>query len=274
MSMSWFRSRRDDRAARRKLEHRRGFSVESLEGRQMLSTFTVSNTADSGTGSLRAAITQSNQTSGPNTIDFAIPGNYLQTIGLQSALPAITNPVTIDGTSEPGYFGDPMIILDGSGAGASANGLTVEAADVTVKGLAIESFGGDGVLVAGGTSDVITADFIGISPPGYLNPGTALIGAATAGNAPAGNHSGVVVESSAGVTISDSVISANAQYGIDLNSSYGSVVEGDDIGTNAGGSTAVAYNGTTLGNGSIGVLINGGSTRTTPSAGRPPARPT
>ena len=173
MLMPWFHSRRDDRAARRKLERRRGFSVESLEGRQMLSTFTVSNTADSGTGSLRAAITQSNQTSGPNTIAFAIPGNYLQTIGLQSALPAITNPVTIDGTSEPGYFGDPMIILNGSGAGASANGLTVEAANVTVKGLAIESFGGDGILVGGGTGDVITGDFIGITPPGLINPGAA-----------------------------------------------------------------------------------------------------
>ena len=63
--------------------------------------------------------------------------------------------MTIDGTSEPGYFGDPMIILNGSGAGSSANGLTIESASVRVQGLAIESFSGDGILVAGGAGDVI-----------------------------------------------------------------------------------------------------------------------
>ena len=72
MSMPWTCSRRADRAARRQLERRRKFSIESLEGRQMLSiatsppraapgaggqTFTVTNTADSGTNSLRWAIT-------------------------------------------------------------------------------------------------------------------------------------------------------------------------------------------------------------------------
>jgi parallel beta-helix repeat protein len=275
MSMPWFRSRRDDRAARRKLERRRRFSVELMEGRQLLSvaassapapvynTFTVSSTADSGTGSLRWAITESNQTPGYNTIDFDIPGDYLQTISPQSALPAITYPVTIDGTSEPGYDVNPMIILNGSSAGSSANGLTIESADVTVKGLAIDSFSGDGILVDGGAGDVINADDIGISPPGNLNLGNGILGVATAGNAPAGNLSGVVVESSADVTIENSTVSANTLYGVVLTGSSGSVVQGDDIGTNIGATTAVAYNGASLGNGQIGVLINGGSTSNT-----------
>lgn len=168
--------------------------------------------------------------------------------------------MTIDGTSEPGYAGNPMIILNGSGAGSSANGLTIESASVRVQGLAIESFSGDGILVAGGAGDVINADYVGITPPGNLNPGNAIVGVATSGNAAAGNQSGVVVESSSGVTVENSVISANAQYGVELNGSSGSIVDGDYIGTNFGGTTDVAYNGASLGNGSIGVLINGGST--------------
>jgi hypothetical protein len=74
MSMTWYRSRRDDRATRRLQECRRRFAVEALEGRQMLSTFTVTNTNDSGAGSLRQAIINSDAVNGPNTITFSIPG--------------------------------------------------------------------------------------------------------------------------------------------------------------------------------------------------------
>ncbi|MEZ5992945.1 MAG: choice-of-anchor Q domain-containing protein [Planctomycetota bacterium] len=56
-------------------------------------TFTVSNTNDSGTGSLRDAITQANATTGADTIQFGVTG----TITLTSALPVISENVTIDG---------------------------------------------------------------------------------------------------------------------------------------------------------------------------------
>ena len=72
--------------------------------------FQVTTTADSGPGSLRQAILDSNAaTGGTNTIDFAIPGQGLQTITLSSALPPITTSVSIDGTSQPGYVGMPLI---------------------------------------------------------------------------------------------------------------------------------------------------------------------
>ena len=72
--------------------------------------FPVTSTADSGPGSLRQAILDSNTaTGGTNTIDFAIPGRGVQTIAPLSPLPAITNPVLIDGTSQPGYAGTPLI---------------------------------------------------------------------------------------------------------------------------------------------------------------------
>jgi hypothetical protein len=65
-------------------------------------TFSVINTNDSGAGSLRQAILDANANPGPDTIAFAIAGAGVQSIALQSGLPAVTDPVTIDGYSQPG----------------------------------------------------------------------------------------------------------------------------------------------------------------------------
>ena len=165
MSTPWFRGLRNhDRALRRKQERRRSFVIEPLEGRQMLSTFTVTNTNDSGTGSLRQAILSSNATKGPNDVTFRIASSGVQTINLLSALPALTQPVTIDGTTEPGYK-MPVIVLNGSKAGTTAVGLslTSTAAGSTIKGLVVDAFGGGGVLVSGGSNDTITGDYIGVT---------------------------------------------------------------------------------------------------------------
>src|SRR2546423_5800084 len=81
-------------------------------------TFTVTNTNDSGAGSLRQAILAANASSGTDTIAFNIPGAGVQTINLASGLPFITDPVTIDGTTQPNFAGSPLIELNGSNAGA------------------------------------------------------------------------------------------------------------------------------------------------------------
>src|SRR4051812_23838041 len=71
---------------------RRRFTVEALEERALLSTFTVNDLGDTGTGSglsgdLRYAITQADQTTGDNTINFSVTG----TIWLNSVLPDLNN---------------------------------------------------------------------------------------------------------------------------------------------------------------------------------------
>ena len=53
-------------------------------------TFTVTNTNDSGPGSLRQAILDANANSGPDTIAFNITGSGVHTISPASALPAIS----------------------------------------------------------------------------------------------------------------------------------------------------------------------------------------
>jgi len=57
----------------------------------------VSGTADSGEGSLRQAILDSDHSPGPNTIAFNIPGTGPAVITPLSALPVITTPVDING---------------------------------------------------------------------------------------------------------------------------------------------------------------------------------
>ena len=85
----------------------------------MPTTFTVTNTNDSGGGSFRQAIIDSNGSgTGLNTITFAILPAGVQTISLLSALPTVTHPVVIDGTTEPGFAGTPIIVLNGSAPGA------------------------------------------------------------------------------------------------------------------------------------------------------------
>ena len=66
---------------------------------------TVCNTAHC---SLREAINEANGTAGADTISFDIPGGGQQTIDLSTPLPPITEVVTIDGTTQPGYGGTPL----------------------------------------------------------------------------------------------------------------------------------------------------------------------
>ena len=65
-------------------------------------TYTVTNTADSGAGSLRQAIIDANNSFGSDTITFNIPGAGPHTITLTTELPSITSPVIIDGLTQPG----------------------------------------------------------------------------------------------------------------------------------------------------------------------------
>ncbi len=204
-------------------------------------TYTVNSIADSGAGSLRDAIDYIDAHGGGTTIDFDF-GTGPQTIDLLSPLPAITVSLTIDGTTEPGYSGTPLIELDGSGAGAGANGLTLAGNGIIVKGLIIGGFGGDGIEVTG-NNDLVESSYIGVDSTGNHamgngKAGVALIGGAT-GNTIGGTTAG-----------SGNVISSNAADGLDDIDANSNLIVGNWIGTNATGTAA-------LGNGGDGVFISG-----------------
>jgi hypothetical protein len=98
-------------------------SPEILEGRALLSTFSVTNTNNSGAGSLRAAIVAVNKdtVNQVDVINFKIPGTGTHTIKLTSELPIMTHPVNINGSSEAG------IVLNGTGIPGGGDGLVVDA---------------------------------------------------------------------------------------------------------------------------------------------------
>ena len=153
-------------------------TVVDFGGPAFADPFTAINTNDSGPGSLRQAILNANANAGPSGTDeitFDIPGPVPRTIHLLSPLPTITDLVTIDGTTQPGFAGTPIVELDGSQAGPAADGLTLDAAFATVKGLVINRFSGDGIHVIRQEStngfDTIEGNFIGTDVSGTTAPG-------------------------------------------------------------------------------------------------------
>src|SRR2546422_5413375 len=77
-------------------------SETAADWHALLNTFVVTNTNDSGAGSLRQAILLANTLPGTDTITFNITGGGVHTINLTSALPTITEAVVIDGYTQPG----------------------------------------------------------------------------------------------------------------------------------------------------------------------------
>ncbi|HTU69468.1 MAG TPA: hypothetical protein VMF11_04025 [Candidatus Baltobacteraceae bacterium] len=207
-------------------------------------TATVTTLADSGPGSLRAALTavDAEPAGTLSAITFTVSG----TIVLASALPAIAADVKIDGTSAPAYAGSgPVVEINANGnAGltfssgssgsqllalavdnASGNGVTLDASAITLNldyvgvnlaGSAAGN-GGDGVYISSASSD----DLIGLN---------------------ASNASGVVAN----------VISGNGGNGIRVYGSSGDTFVANRIGTNPAGTAALA-------NGANGIWVTAGS---------------
>jgi uncharacterized repeat protein (TIGR01451 family) len=236
--------------ARRKLRPR----IEPVESRLLLSVFTVTTVADSGLGSFRQAILDSNADGSPSTIDFSINSGP-QTIVPTTALPTITNPTTIDATTQPGFSGRPIIQLDGSRIffPSSTNpipdvtGITVNAGSSTVRGLVINRFTGNGIGLVGNGRNVIAGNYIGVDTSGTNSLGN--------------GADGILVVDSRNNTIGGTIaadrdiISGNGASGIEITSANnrgltgGNVIEGDLIGTDVSGTSD-------LGNGFDGVTSN------------------
>jgi IPT/TIG domain/S-layer homology domain len=136
-------------------------------------TFTVTNTSDSGAGSLRDAITQANANPGADTIAFNIPGAGVHTITPATDLPVIFDPVTIDGYSQPGAAPntdpsgfDGTLLVEVSGAIAGQTWLNVSAGGSTVRGLVINRF--HDAIVLNTSGNHIEGNFFGTDAGGTL----------------------------------------------------------------------------------------------------------
>lgn len=226
-------------------------------------TFVVTSSADTAGSScgsvctLRQALTAANATATADTINFDIDvpirGDIL--IQPQSNLPAITQPLTINGYSQSGTRVNDSelasnaalrIRIDGAGS-AAQHGLAVCASNTTVRGIAVTRFLQHGIIVgdspcaAGVNAVQLLGNFIGTTGGG----------GAAAGNTGSGIRVAGSFVSVGSLAIADrNVIAASGSSGIELRGSFSgnSLIHKNLIGTDRSGSQD-------FGNG-VGIRIN------------------
>jgi parallel beta-helix repeat protein len=234
--------------------------LEGLEERAVPATLTVASTFDDGGATtLRTLINTANSNGdGSNVIrfDFGDRGTQ-ETIVLDSTLgplPTITKPLTLDGIYQGGVnnIDTPFVCLDGNAI--AGDGLTATTGNVIIKGLAIDNFNGNGIVLdnpSGSVGDQIWACYIGTdlsgtaSDVGNTQNGVLIKGGDNTVGDPLGGYLGHDY---------GNIISGNGQNGIQITGTRAqrNVVAANYIGVDITGSTA-------LGNTSAGVQIDSGA---------------
>lgn len=167
-------------------------------------TITVTNTNDSGAGSLRQAISDANVSSNLNRIHFDIGSSCgPRIINLATPLPTITGPVVIDGYTQPGSTrntaptaSNAVRCIGINGQGSVFNGISTDTDDtvaVTIDGLGFGGFTFIALNLTGGNGHrVIGSQFGGqIGPAANLvtllpNVNAVQVGSLISGSAAAG----------------------------------------------------------------------------------------
>jgi CSLREA domain-containing protein len=191
---------------------------------------------------LRAAIQEANAFRGKDTIGFDIGGaSEVKTISPSSDLPEITDPVIINGYTQPGVSENTSaegpinavlkIELDGTTAGG--DGLRIESSGSVVRGLAINHFS-NGIFINGtdARNNKVEGNFIGTDP---------------GGTQARGNGQGVLIDGSSNTIggtspASRNIVSGNNFLGIIIGGDRNKI-EGNLIGTEKDGASALSNHG-------------------------------
>ncbi len=147
-------------------------AYESAVDDTIPATLTVTNTNDSGAGSLRQAILDANANPDFTFIDFDIAGACPHTIAVTSAnLPTLTNGVRIDGYSQPGSSANSAVQGDNAtrcivlnGLGQRTTGLAFSGSSdeqFWLQGLVVEGFTSNGLSISGGTGALVWGNQFG-----------------------------------------------------------------------------------------------------------------
>lgn len=220
-----------------------GRSVIGVIALQPSSPLIVTNTNDSGGGSLRAAIAAANASAAADTITFNIPGAGPHTITLTSILPTLTgNGDSIDGTTQSGAQCHDLWTGNGHDLrinvrGGGFNGLQLSGSGQTIRGLSLTNFDNAIITLAGSSTATIQCNYLGL-----LANGTS-----------SGNTRGVLVRGASarigGLNAGQgNVISASSIAGVVTEQgSTDTAIRGNLIGTDATGMAARA-NGTGINN--------------------------
>jgi hypothetical protein len=222
------------------------------------SVLTVTNTNDSGPGSLRQAILDSNATAGTQTIAFNIAGGGVRSIVPASILPTLTDPVVIDGYTQPGSSpntlaegSNAVILIELVGPGGNGSGLRLSGGDSLVRGLVINRFvNAPAVNIVGGSNTRVEGCFLGTDANGTAKFDDL-------------SREGVSISNSTGNTVGGTtpdkrnVISGHRLNGVSVfgTGAGNNVVQGNLIGVDKTGEAA-------LGNGQTGVRVDGSTVNT------------
>ncbi len=196
-------------------------------------TFVVTNTLDSGpfvpiAGSLRSAITSANVAGG--TIKFNIPGTGVQTITPQlDPFEGLQDNVIIDGTSQPGYAGMPLIEVTGANAA-----ITMDGSGNTINALTFNNIpSSPGITIVGlGSNNTIKNCFIGTN---------------ATGTAASPVNSCILIAGGSGAIIENNLLSGATTDAIGINDLFlspitNTVIQNNLIGVNAADNAAIPNN--------------------------------
>jgi CSLREA domain-containing protein len=246
-----------------------GWLLAVTEAQRIVVTTTADTIREDGRVSLREAILAANgmppnrdvtgQRGVPEVIAFQIPESErrdgvftIEVDGALGPLPRLTDGgTTLDGTTQPGWNGRPIIVLSGRRAGL-ADGVVITSSLNVIAGLVISEFEGNGVKIivdppesGTATGNIVRGCYIGTDPTGQRSAGNGLYGVVITRNRTQANLIG-------GTSPLDrNVISGNRSNGIELDfPTFGNLILGNYIGTTADGVRA-------LPNGGAGVFISG-----------------
>ena len=205
-----------------------------------------------GDCTLRAALEETNAlanlSAGPDEIEFDISGAGPHTIQPQSALPEVTDPVVIDGSTEPDFAGDPVIALDGSSQSGGMLELESGSSGSSVLALSLINVDGQGLFIRS-DDNLVDGCWIGLSPDGtdteIASYGIRIFGSSNQIGTPGG--SGNVVVNSFGIDLSN-------------DNAPGNTVQNNLIGETPSGTAAGNFIGVSLGTGLGGVANTIGGT--------------
>jgi hypothetical protein len=189
----------------------------------------VTNTNDSGAGSLRDAIAQANSgacgTPCNITFDILPPGAH--TFQLTTRIPAIQVPVVIDGETQDGFSGTPILVIDGT-LFTGSTGFEFTGGGSTLRGFILNNLSGAAVQLDSDSNTVQNC----------------WLGTDLSGNADAGNGTGISIAGN-GNTVGGNVASARNVIsgnitGIRIHDTASSnTIAGNYLGTNVSGTAAI-----------------------------------
>jgi hypothetical protein len=190
---------------------------------------------------LRAAIQEANATREADTINFNIPAAFrdpntgVATISPNSALPPITEQVTIDGYTQPGSSPNTLAVGDNTvlkielnGGGGDRDGLEItNSSGSVIRGLVVNRFDNGIDILGDSVGNRIEGNFIGTDPTGTIEQGNGFSGV----NIRSGSSQTVV----GGTTPATRNVISNNQSGIVVFNANASRIQGNYVGTDKSG---------------------------------------